>query len=123
MQSLKKAIVGAAFLATALIPASALAGNEAGAFVGGLIVGGALGRAAPIYNPPVYVTPVPRVYVQPAPTYVVPQGGVYVQPGYGQAGFSAHQQWCMQRYRSYNIQTDTYVSNSGIIRYCNSPYN
>jgi len=78
-----------ALLATALVPAPALAGNEAGAFVGGLIVGGALGRAAQIYNPPVYVTPVPRVYVQPAPAYVVPQGGVYVQTGYGGRFLSA----------------------------------
>lgn len=119
MNFLRKAVVGAALAAAVLSPMQAQAGNEAGAFIGGLIVGGAIGSARPVYRPaPVYIAPAPGVYVQPAPTYVAPQQPVYVQPGY-----NAHQQWCLQRYRSYNPQTDTYLSTSGVYKYCNSPYN
>lgn len=34
-----------------------------------------------------------------------------------------HVAWCSDRYRSYNPRTNTWVSNSGDIRQCNSPYN
>jgi hypothetical protein len=116
MNSLKKAVLGGAVAIAVLAPLPSHAGNEAGAFIGGLIVGGALGSARPVYRPaPVYIAPAPGVYVQPAPVYQQP---VYVQPGY-----NAHQQWCLQRYRSYNPQTDTYLSTSGVYKYCNSPYN
>jgi hypothetical protein len=36
---------------------------------------------------------------------------------------SAHVRWCLDRYRSYNPRTDTFLSYSGVRRYCNSPYN
>lgn len=121
MNSLRKAVVGAALAAAVLSPVPAQAGNEAGAFIGGLIVGGAIGSARPVYRPaPVYIAPAPGVYVQPAPVYQQP---VYQQPVYVQPGVNAHQQWCLQRYRSYNPQTDTYLSTSGVYKYCNSPYN
>lgn len=35
----------------------------------------------------------------------------------------AHVAWCLDRYRSYNISTDTFMSHSGYRKYCNSPYN
>jgi len=38
--------------------------------------------------------------------------------GYG----SRHVRWCMDRYRSYNVRTNTWVSYSGDVRQCNSPY-
>ncbi len=34
-----------------------------------------------------------------------------------------HVAWCLDRYRSYNPRSNTWVSNSGDIRQCNSPYN
>ena len=33
-----------------------------------------------------------------------------------------HVQWCQDHYRSYNIRTNTWLSNSGQYRQCNSPY-
>jgi hypothetical protein len=33
-----------------------------------------------------------------------------------------HVQWCLDRYRSYNLRTNTWVSNSGRIRQCVSPF-
>lgn len=45
-------------------------------------------------------------------------GGGYYNGGYG----SRHVQWCMDRYQSYNPRTNTWVSYSGRVNYCNSPY-
>jgi hypothetical protein len=38
--------------------------------------------------------------------------------GYG----NAHIRWCEDRYRSYNVRTNTWVSYSGEVRQCISPY-
>src|SRR3989337_2116268 len=38
--------------------------------------------------------------------------------GYG----SRHVEWCLDRYRSYNPRTNTWVSYSGNVNQCNSPY-
>jgi hypothetical protein len=38
--------------------------------------------------------------------------------GYG----SNHVEWCLNRYRSYNIRTNTWVSYSGRVHQCISPY-
>jgi BA14K-like protein len=35
----------------------------------------------------------------------------------------SHVQWCRDRYRSYNVRTNTWVAYSGAVRQCNSPYN
>ena len=35
---------------------------------------------------------------------------------------SAHANWCSNRYRSYNIHTDTFTGFDGRRHYCNSPY-
>ncbi|PWV99952.1 BA14K-like protein [Hoeflea marina] len=43
------------------------------------------------------------------------------QPVYVDSG-NAHVAWCIDRYRSYDIPSDTYMSNSGYRKYCNSPY-
>jgi BA14K-like protein len=48
------------------------------------------------------------------------------QPVYRQHGMSygdAHIQWCQNRYRSYDIRTDSYQPNYGGRKLCNSPYN
>jgi hypothetical protein len=42
----------------------------------------------------------------------------YDDDGYG----SAHVEWCLDRYRSYNPRTNTWVSYSGDVNECNSPY-
>ncbi|MAY61341.1 MAG: hypothetical protein CML29_03945 [Rhizobiales bacterium] len=45
------------------------------------------------------------------------------QPVYAGGNSNAHVAWCLDRYRSYDIPTDTYMSHSGYRKYCNSPYN
>lgn len=45
------------------------------------------------------------------------------QPIYAGGNSNAHVGWCLDRYRSYDIPTDTYMSHSGYRKYCNSPYN
>jgi hypothetical protein len=44
---------------------------------------------------------------------------VYPAPS---VNMSAHVQWCMNRYRSYDPHTDTYVPRIGVRARCNSPY-
>jgi hypothetical protein len=35
---------------------------------------------------------------------------------------SDHVEWCRDRYRSYNVRTNTWVSYSGRVRECVSPF-
>ncbi len=42
----------------------------------------------------------------------------YYDYGYG----SNHVEWCLSRYRSYNVRTNTWVSYSGHVHQCVSPY-
>jgi hypothetical protein len=46
-------------------------------------------------------------------------------PGYGggYGGSSSHVQWCMNRYRTYDPSSDTYIPRVGQRAYCNSPFN
>lgn len=37
-------------------------------------------------------------------------------------GHYSHVQWCINRYRSYDPRTDTYVPRIGVRARCNSPY-
>lgn len=37
-------------------------------------------------------------------------------------GGNAHVQWCLNRYRSYNPQTDQFLGYDGYYHYCRSPY-
>lgn len=37
-------------------------------------------------------------------------------------GGNAHVAWCLDRYMTYDVQSDTYMSNSGYRKYCSSPY-
>jgi hypothetical protein len=41
---------------------------------------------------------------------------------YGGHPNSAHVQWCMQRFRSYDLASDTYLNYDGNRYRCNSPY-
>jgi hypothetical protein len=46
----------------------------------------------------------------------------YYGGGYNGGGYSRHVAWCLNRYRSYNPRTNTWVSYSGDIHQCRSPY-
>ncbi len=49
--------------------------------------------------------------------------GAYVADGGYHGGYgSRHVQWCLDRYRSYNPRTNTWVSYSGRVNQCVSPY-
>lgn len=47
---------------------------------------------------------------------------VPVYPAPSVYGHSSHVQWCINRYRSYDPRTDTYVPRIGVRARCNSPY-
>jgi hypothetical protein len=49
--------------------------------------------------------------------------GVALGLGGGYGGSSAHVQWCLNRYRTYDPGSDTYIPRVGERAYCNSPYN
>ena len=40
----------------------------------------------------------------------------------GNGSGKSHKAWCSGRYKSYNPKTNTYVSSSGKLKQCNSPY-
>ena len=47
----------------------------------------------------------------------------YSDNGYAGGGYgSRHVQWCLDRYRSYNPRSNTWVSSGGYVRQCTSPY-
>lgn len=78
-------------------------GHHAGAFIGGLIIGGAIAHAA---RPRVYYES-PRVYYHPRPAYRLGR---------------AHVNWCYSRYRSYRAYDNTFQPYHGPRRACVSPY-
>jgi len=83
------------------------------AFVGGLlggVIGGAIGSSRRRSPDVVYVQPRRRVVVEEP--VVVRRGGT-----------RAHIDWCLKRYRSYDVPSDTYVSYSGRVKPCFSPFN
>lgn len=49
-------------------------------------------------------------------------GGAIIA-GQNDDDYGDHVSWCSNRYRSYNPRTDTWVSYSGRVNRCNSPYN
>lgn len=75
------------------------------------------------------VAPPPRYgygYLPPSPPPVYYDEAPPPYPGYSYdgptPGGSRHVEWCLQRYRSYNPRTNTWVSYDGEIRRCVSPY-
>ena len=52
----------------------------------------------------------PRVIIRPAPRVII------------RGGYNAHIRWCMNRYGSYNPNTDTFLSYDGYYKRCVSPY-
>ena len=92
-------------------------GGGGGGFGGGFGAGIGLGVGLGIVNS---LRP-PQVIYQQQPVYQQP---VYVQP-VPQAvpvGLSPHDQYCLGKYKSYNIQTKRYLSFSGQFKVCLSPY-
>ena len=63
-------------------------------------------RCRKVWVAPRYVRP--RVVIRPR---------VVVRPG-----GNRHVRWCLNRYRSYDRSTDTYVTYDGDVRRCRSPY-
>ena len=71
-----------------------------------------------------------RGYYYETPWWTLPLiigGGIAAQNAYdddydGGGYGSRHVEWCMDRYRSYNPRTNTWVSYSGNVNECNSPY-
>jgi hypothetical protein len=100
------AFTAAAALAASLVvqPTPADAGSKAGYVIGGIaagaLIGGAIANANRPYYGPAYAPPPP-----PAAYYAPRPGGGAVE-------------YCMQRYRSYNPNTGTYVGYDGIERPC-----
>ena len=50
----------------------------------------------------------------------VPVYSSYYEPVY--AEYDAHEEWCLNRYRSYDPASDTWVGYSGKVYRCRSPY-
>lgn len=48
--------------------------------------------------------------------------GIVIGNAYGNRRGRNHIAWCSDRYRSYDIRSDSWLSNSGQRRRCNSPY-
>ncbi len=62
----------------------------------------------------------PRVVVRPR---VIVRPRVVVRPRTIVRGASsAHVNWCLNRYRSYDPGTDQYLGYDGLYHFCNSPY-
>jgi hypothetical protein len=62
-------------------------------------------------------------WVGPSIGFGITVPGVTLGLGGGYGGRSAHVQWCLNRYRTYDPATDTYIPRVGQRAYCNSPYN
>lgn len=46
----------------------------------------------------------------------------HTAPRYRRGGYSAHVQWCINRYKTYDLHTDTFQPYKGRRKHCNSPY-
>lgn len=93
-------------------------GGVVGGIIGGIIAGS--GRRQQ-QNPQPIQQPIQQQPIQQQP---IQQQPVYSNAGQQTAGLSQqHYQYCVGKYRSYVIQTNTYTSFSGQTRFCNSPYN
>lgn len=96
------ALVGAlAAGATTMAPAPAQAG-DAGKFIAGAIIGGAAGA---MINEHHHQTHRRRHHHHAR-----------------RGGGNRHVRWCYNHYRSYDARSDTYVTYSGRVRRCRSPF-
>jgi hypothetical protein len=66
-----------------------------------------------------------RGYYYSSPWWTLPLIGGSIILGnqnYNRGYGNAHIRWCQDRYRSYNVRTNTWVAYSGAVRQCVSPY-
>ncbi|THV24244.1 BA14K family protein [Peteryoungia ipomoeae] len=78
----------------------------------------------PRYDPPPYYDdepgyhpPPPRHYRRPPPP------SVYDEPARPRgSNWRRHVDWCLDRYRSYNPRTNTFLASRGYYKKCRSPY-
>ncbi|MCM2473692.1 BA14K family protein [Rhizobium sp. CG5] len=77
----------------------------------------------PIYRPPPPIYYPPPIYRPPPPPPIYYPPPVY-RPAYRppSGGWSSHVRWCLERYRSYNPQTNQYLAYDGYYKACRSPY-
>jgi hypothetical protein len=54
--------------------------------------------------------------------YAGPTVGLTIAPGVAYGGSDAHVEWCLDRYRSYDPESDTFLGYDGYRHPCNSPY-
>jgi hypothetical protein len=106
------AFTAAAAVAASLLasPTPALARNNTGAIIGGIAAGAIIGGAIASANRG-YYAPAPGYYAPP-PAYYGPAPGYYAPPPGDAVSY------CMQRYRSYNPNTGTFIGYDGIERPC-----
>jgi hypothetical protein len=62
-------------------------------------------------------------WIGPSIGFGITVPGVTLGLGGGYGRSSAHVQWCLNRYRTYDPGSDTYIPRVGQRAYCNSPYN
>lgn len=89
--------------------------DHTGAIIGGLAAGAIIGGllAAPRYRDP---------YYDYYDDYYFERRYYRPRVRYERSGLDAHQRWCLNRWRSYDIYSDTYQPYNGPRRYCVSPY-
>lgn len=88
------------------------------------------GYRRPPPPPPIYRRPPPPPppwwddgYRRPPPPPIYRRPPPPPPPVYGGRNWSRHVEWCLNRYRSYNPQTNRFLSTSGYFKVCRSPYN
>ncbi len=74
--------------------------------------------AAAAARPNYYYPPPPYGYYGYQPYYAKP----YYNGRYYGGPYSAHVEWCLSRYRTYNPATNTYFRRAGVPAVCYSPY-
>ena len=88
-------------------------GGVAAGFVAGAIIGGALAAPYYGYGPYYYPAPYPYYAPPPGPVYYGAPGPVYGGPPAGDAVA-----YCMQRFRSYDPRSGTYLGYDGLRHPC-----
>jgi BA14K-like protein len=132
MKTLASLAVAATVGLAALIgPAQKAEAGDAGAAIAGFaigaIVGSHLGHGNYYYGSPNYYHRGPSVqfYYGPPPRPRYYHRDYYRQPYYEpqwRGSYSAHTQWCLNQYRTYNPYTNLYFYRAGRQRQCISPY-
>jgi BA14K-like protein len=85
------------------------------AVAGGLVAGALVGSAL---ASPYYYRPWPYYYPYYPGPYYAPAPAGYYAPGYGSAPGGGAAAYCLQRYKSYNPRTGTYLGTDGYRHPC-----